>query len=340
MLCLFVYATLCVVRVDLTKTFQTLYTNATETYEVDVRNAETVFFFVQNTAAAVLLTIGYETTPISVTKPYAFAVTQSAGVNVTASVNTSLILMVVKENACENGAFYITGGKSVNVQASRDVSKSERARYCVFSPSTDNQSVSIGFGLRNFSIAYHDNANLVYLKDDGGVGVQSCLSSQGSCGWLGSHAYYYVAYEHGPYSSSRDLLYGRNNKDHEDRYTNCTSRQIPYYPAGSGRLPYDVASKDSWYCHNDEQHEEKKRTDLIIGLVVGAVLAIAGVAILIKTRCCRDTSGCRRTETVTVKDSLLGEHTFRLNGTQQSPGGFHDPSNPNQQYQDRPTVFP
>ena len=243
MLCFLVCASFCTVTVDTSQHFHTFYTSSTETYEVTPGSGELVFFFVQNTADSVLLTIGYGTTPTAITQPYALAVSQSARVNVTTSQTASVVVMVVQNQACKNGAFYIAGGKEVKVEANRIWSKNEAVSFCLFSPSTDDQRLEVEYGIRDYSEMGGDNLMMVYRNLDGRSGYEYCESKKNrTCTRTISHAYYYVAYERGRFSGSRKLYYRRQNRDHEDLYTNCTTRMITYYPVGSGERPYDIDS--------------------------------------------------------------------------------------------------
>ena len=327
MLCFLVCASFCTVTVDTSKHFHTFSTSSTETYQVTPGANELVFFFVQNTADSVLLTIGYSTTPTAITPPYALAVSQSARVNVTTSRTASVVVMVVQNNVCKNGAFYVTGGKQVKVEANPISLQNEAASFCLFSPSTDDQSLEVEYGIRDYSDWGGDSLMMVYRNLDGHSEYEYCQSKKNrTCTRTISHAHYYVAYERGRFSGSRKMYYRRQNRDHEDLYANCTSRMIPYYPVGSGETPYDIDSS-SWYCHNQEEYEKNKKINTIIGAVIGVVLIVVAIGILVKTKCC---ATCRVTEQETVNSSLMpgAEETYPAAGyPPQTPYGYPPAAN-------------
>ena len=301
MLSLFVCTTLCLVRVNLAKPFHQFYTAVEETYEVDIQSSQLVFFFVQNTSTSVRITIGYGATVIQAEEPYVFALTQSARVNVTTSTNTSVIVIVDQDRNCITGSYYTGGGREVQVRGERFKSWFGRTcRYCLFSPSPEGQPVDVEFGLDDFSLTASDYVALVYRNSDGASDILTCPHNY-TCTQRAINAYYYVTYQHGLYSKSEKLYYRRLNRDHEDGYTDCVTKSIPYYPSATVETPYWWTILGT-YCHNDKEHDVMN----IVAIVCGVLGAIGGatalIVIAVKTRCF---TYCKHKSQDTINDSLM-----------------------------------
>ena len=298
MFCFLICAAFSSVTIDLKRRFHTLYTNATESYVVEPTASKRVFFFVQDTADSVWVTVGEET-PVSVTRPYALAVTQSAMVNVSTSSSASVIVMVASNNECENGAYYTAGGQTVKVEADRLYWKGDVSRYCVFSPSTDNQTLNVQVGLRDMSEGLGDAVKVTYMRSDGSPGYEYCYRST-YCTRSLKNAYYYVSYERVQHSASQKLYYKRS-QTFNDEYTNCTSRTIPYYPAGSGSKPYDI-ERASRYCRDQAENEKQTNIAVAVGVTFSLLFLFVVLIILVKTRCC---GHCSSYSHATITDSLM-----------------------------------
>ena len=265
---LFVYTALCIVQVDLTKQFQTFYTDVTERYEVNPNSSELVFFFIQNTASWVTLS-GSEITPISIIRPYTFAVKASASVLVETSSTTSVIVVVDKDKDCVNGAFYLAGGKEVKVTAARDITWwGSTVRYCMFSPSSEGQPVEVEFGMEHYSLE-KDNVKMVYQRSDG-ISFVHCRRD--TCSEKVANAYYYVSYQSGRLSASK-LVYKRTNTHNEDRYTGCASRPISYYPGQIADKPYTVDS--SLHCSSKTEVDVKAIVVTVLAVILGLLSLVA-----------------------------------------------------------------
>lgn len=292
MLGLLIYSAVCVVQVDLTKQFQTFYTDATETYEVNPNASELVFFFVQKTASWVTLS-GPEITPISIIRPYTFAVKANASVLVETSSSTSVMVIVDRDNDCANGAFYLAGGKAVEVNVTRDVGWwGHTIRYCMFSPSSEG--VEVEFGMEGYSLG-SDKVKMVYQRPDGVLLVSVCSGK--ICSKIVENAYYYVSYQSGRLSLSR-LVYGRTNTRNADGYTKCDSRPISYYPGQIADRPYDVLS--SLGCST-----KKSKVEKILLVVCGVLMAVGALlGVFVKLFC---SNGKEDKSGSTTKFSLLSD---------------------------------
>ena len=298
MFCFLICAAFSSVEVGVSRHFQTLYTNDTESYVVEPLAGQHVFFFVQDTAESVWVTTG-ESPPVSVTRPYALAVTRSAMVNVSTSSSTSVIVMVVAGNECDDGAFYTAGGQTLALEAERAYWTKEVSRYCVFSPSTDNQTVNLEIGLRDMSEGLGDAVKVTYMKLDGSDGYEYCHRST-SCTQSLRNAYYYVSYQRVQHSASQRLYYKRS-QELNDEFTNCSSRMIPYYPAKPTGLPYNI-EKSTRYCRNQEENEKQIHIVLAVVLILAFFFLIVVIILLAKTECC---GFCPRNRHATITDSLM-----------------------------------
>ena len=183
-----------------------------------------------------------------------------------------------KNGDCEDGAFYIGGGKEVEVNAQRlSEWMNVNVRYCIFSPSSEGQSVTVEFGLKDYSSILNDLVTLVYRKGDGSSGTDLCFYA-GTCTRTLGNAYYYVSYSQSMVSPSKELYYSRTNHKDDDLYTACSKKAIPYYPLGFADTPYGDISLFSSFCWNKEQHRVKQ---IFLIVVWPVAVVLAGIVYLI-----------------------------------------------------------
>ena len=251
------------------KTFQSVRIVDTERLEINSVSGVRVFVFVSPTATSVVASQNGKT--FNIAQPYAFAVTQATEFTVTTTDSVDIVVVTVPNSICENGAFYTAGGKQVSMTANSNYTGT--ASYCVFSPSTDPQGVTVNWG---FTSRTSDSSRLFYKNYDS-YSTKICSSK---CNKKLPDSYYFVEYQKESGFFGGTLTFTRDSKEHDDEFTDCRDGQIQYIPSSSLPVPYDI-----WLGSSCFTKDEVKRILVIVFSVLGAV-AFLVIVLLCACGCC------------------------------------------------------
>ena len=230
------------------------------------------FVFIGDSAKDVVL---YDTTAsLPLPKPYAFAIGVNLGLRFDAGASTDVVIVITTDAYCGSGAYYTAGGGGVTLTMKSNASEMFQSTYCVFSPSTDGQPVTVRYGMTEYS-KDHEYAT-IYYWDGATVRSQVC-DSKDMCNISLNNAYYYVSY-HKSGAWTGDFNYARTNMKGDDKFTGCAAAPILYLPGPSVRVPWDVDKAENLCLTRSE-------TTLIV-IIVCAVLGGVLLLVLIALCCC------------------------------------------------------
>lgn len=303
MLSILLCAVACEVSIDLMRPFQTYYTEKDETYVVPYLGSRYRLFFVVHQSAS-QVSVRTASEAVSISSPYVFEMSVDGYIEVRTTKKTSVIVYVVDDpNQCRNGALYVAGGRAVHVSARYNRTQSWDSDYCLFSPTTDNQSVKLEFYIPDRKLS--DQMELVYPS--GSTKTEFLCTAKSGCTRTISTPYFWLSYSRGSYSRGGMDFY-RTNQDHEDTITPCAWKQVPYIPE-SGRVdevPFKIDGAGwSYYCHDDDEHSTKKTVDAVVSVVVIAIIG-AIVGFIVWRQCIRKKQTTTTTFS-TVNGSLCQE---------------------------------